>query len=87
VLQKKNQNSPEYEKGSWQLVDDWTQLEGLNVEIYADECVLDRGSVEITTADGAILWLALEGADSRRLIEKLPDIHVRLLVDPMLNDS
>lgn len=62
---------------SWHPIDNWNMLEGRDVEIYCRDRIVDRGTVESVTADGRILWLSLDGATSRRLIEKLPGTYVR----------
>lgn len=66
----------------WLPVDDWTLLEGLQVEIYRHGRLLDRGTVECVTSNGALLWLKQNGATQRRIAENLPDTYVRwILVD------
>jgi hypothetical protein len=52
-------------------------LEGRDVEIFCRDRMVDKSTVESVTADGRILWLTLDGATSRRLIEKLPGTYVR----------
>ncbi|TQJ66228.1 hypothetical protein FBY31_0227 [Arthrobacter sp. SLBN-100] len=62
----------------WQPVDDWTTLLGANVEVYEGWRIVDRGRVEAVTEDGRILWLAQEGASTRRLWETAPGRFVKL---------
>ncbi|WP_426007295.1 hypothetical protein ACPFL9_09560 [Paenarthrobacter sp. NyZ202] len=55
---------------------EWHLLVGQRVEIrQSPSGMLDRGVVEATTKDGQILWLALEGALSRRMYVKEPGIE------------
>ena len=61
----------------WRPADDWTLLIGQHIEVHNNGQLIDRGEVEAATADGHIMWLALEGASPRRLIEKLPGTHLR----------
>lgn len=53
----------------WNAAEDWTTLVGADVEIYDAGKIVDRGRVEVTSDDGQILWLAQEGASTRRLWE------------------
>lgn len=61
----------------WQPVDDWTLLQGRDVEIHDHEGIVDQGLVEAVTADGTILWLCQDGAHTRRIIQKTPGTHIR----------
>ena len=60
-------------------MEDWTLLEGRDIEIYDHGEAADRGRVDAITQDGRILWLAQDGARPRRLIEKLPGRAVTVL--------
>ena len=60
------------------VIDDWTTLTGLQVEIADRSGVLDWGAVEAVTLDGEILWLKQEGVVTRRLVEKTPTTYVVL---------
>lgn len=62
-----------------EFADDWTLLDGLDIEIQENGKIIDRGRVEVATKDGAILWLVPNGLSSRRLIEKMPGRFVRIL--------
>ena len=62
----------------WQPVDDWSTLEGRTAEFHRHGHLIDSGTVEAVTPDGEILWLKLDGALPRRILEKAPDIHARL---------
>lgn len=53
-------------------------LVGLVVEILEDGSIIDRGRVDATTADGAIIWLAQEGAIPRRLWEMFPPRTIKV---------
>jgi hypothetical protein len=64
---------------AWQPIDDWNQLKGRYVEIYLNGNMHDIGWVDCVTADGSILWLALDGPANRRLIQKHSGIYVRVL--------
>lgn len=72
--------SPGQLNGYWQPVDDWTQLQDRQVEIYQRGSVLDSGRVETVTDNGSILWLAQDGAATRRLILSQDGVHVKLLM-------
>jgi hypothetical protein len=63
---------------AWRPIDDWTTLEGHEVEFHQRGRIIDVGTVESVTADGTILWLKLEGAVPRRIVLKQLDIHARL---------
>jgi len=63
----------------WQPEDDWTLLVGQNIEIYEQGKILDKGHVEDVTTNGHVLWLTMEGPQHRRLIEKTPTRHVKVL--------
>lgn len=70
----------EPEQGAaWQSIDDWNQLQGRTVEIYVNGNIHDIGWVDCVAADGSILWLALNGATNRRLVQKHSGIHLRVL--------
>lgn len=60
------------------VIDDWTTLTGLQVEIADRSGVRDWGAVEAVTSDGEILWLKQEGVVTRRLVEKTPATYVVL---------
>lgn len=60
-------------------VDDWTAAAGRHVAIYRNGVQVDRGQVEAITADGKILWLMQDGAQYRRIIEKVPGIELYFL--------
>lgn len=62
---------------NWQPVDDWSTLTGFLVEIHHRGQLVDLGTVECTASDGNLLWLQQNGAISRRIIEKSPDVYVR----------
>ncbi|WP_427118124.1 hypothetical protein [Pseudarthrobacter scleromae] len=64
---------------AWLPEDDWSVLAGSVVEIHEAGRVIDRGRVEATTADGGILWLAFDGAASRRLWENVSGRYVRIV--------
>lgn len=70
--------SPGQLGGYWQPVDDWTQLKDWLVEIHRRGTILDRGRVDAVTDEGSILWLAHDGAATRRLILKQDGVHVKL---------
>jgi hypothetical protein len=71
--------SPGQLDGYWQLVDDWTQLQDRFVEIHRRGTILDRGLVDAVTDDGSVLWLAHDGAATRRLILNRDGVAVKLL--------
>ena len=62
----------------WQPIDDWSTLTGCLVEIHHRGQLVDLGTVDCVTHDGNLLWLQQNGANSRRIIEKSPDVYVRL---------
>lgn len=72
--------SPGQLDGYWQSVDDWTQLQDRFVEIDRRGTILDRGLVDAVTDEGSILWLAHDGAATRRLILKQDGVCVKLLL-------
>jgi hypothetical protein len=63
----------------WQPEDDWTLLVGLRIEVHEQGRILDGGRVEDVTTDGHVLWLEMDGPSCRRIIEKSPVRHVRVL--------
>lgn len=65
--------------GAWLPEDDWSVLAGRVIEIHEAGRVIDKGTVETTTADGRILWLAFDGANPRRLWEKTPGRHAKIM--------
>ncbi|WP_432246176.1 hypothetical protein ACRB8A_19330 (plasmid) [Arthrobacter sp. G.S.26] len=58
------------------VIGDWNQLKGTYVEIHVKGKIRDMGWVDCVAEDGSILWLAMDGAANRRLIEKQSDIRV-----------
>lgn len=52
-----------------QHTDDLSLLIGRNVEVRRMGQVIDKGRFEDMTEDGLIIWLAMNGSQSRRLIE------------------
>lgn len=64
---------------TWQPVDDWSELTNLHVEVHHRTKLVDAGRVDTVTPDGAILWLALDGVASRRIVVKQPETSIRLL--------
>lgn len=74
-------NEDPVEPRLWQLEDEWTQIVGQHIEIHEEGQIIDRGRVEDVTRDGTVLWLKMEGAQHRRLIEKYPGRHVKILPD------
>lgn len=62
----------------WQPVEDWTLLEGCDVEVHDHKGIVDQGGVDAVTADGKILWLLQNGASTRRIIQKTPGTYIRL---------
>ncbi|WP_427118329.1 hypothetical protein [Pseudarthrobacter scleromae] len=66
----------------WPARDDWSALPGRVVELHEAGRVVDRGTVETSTSDGRILWLAFDGANPRRLWENIPGRHVRIVAPP-----
>ncbi|QOT18577.1 hypothetical protein [Paenarthrobacter sp. YJN-5] len=48
------------------------------MEIHHRGQLVDFGTVECVTHDGSLLWLHQNGAVPRRIIEKSPDIYIRL---------
>lgn len=63
---------------SWQPVDDWGTLTGCPVEVHHRGQLVDLGTVECVTHDGSLLWLHQNGAVPRRIIERSPDVDIRL---------
>jgi hypothetical protein len=63
----------------WQPVQDWSELANQYVEIRERSKIIDAGRVDAVTPDGAVLWLAFDGAASRRIVLKNPETYVRLL--------
>lgn len=55
-------------------------LIGQDIEIHDYYArIIDSGHVEEATKDGSILWLAMEGALPRRLIEMKSEWQIRVL--------
>lgn len=50
--------------------DDWPGLDGHVVEVWRLGEHVTTGTVEQTSEDGSVLWLAAEGAVTRRLFDK-----------------
>lgn len=63
----------------WQPVDDWTLLVGSKVAVHDRDRIVDRGTVEVVTGDGAILWLQQEGVALRRVVEKVPGRNLKVV--------
>ena len=59
-------------------VENWALLEGLQVEIYLKDHVVDCGIVDAVTFDGSILWLKQKGVTGRRLVERAAGMYVRI---------
>lgn len=51
--------------------DDWFQLIGASVEIRLNGETVRTGRVDHATKDSNILWLAQEGNNSRKMIDKV----------------
>ncbi|MGP0222361.1 hypothetical protein [Paenarthrobacter sp. NCHU4564] len=49
---------------------DWAQLTGHVVEVWLKDDRIMSGVVEQAAADDSVLWLAADGAESRRLFDK-----------------
>jgi hypothetical protein len=64
-----------------QPVDDPYLLIGQQVEVVEHGEVIDHGHVEDVTEDGLILWLTMDGANNRRLIELDPQRELRVRTD------
>ena len=63
----------------WKPIDDWTLLVGENVAVHDNDRIVDRGTVDVVTGDGLILWLKQDGAVLRRVVEKIPGRNIRVL--------
>ena len=50
--------------------DDWSDLIGATVEIRRHGHLVRTGRVDHATADSTILWLAQEGNNPRKIIDK-----------------
>jgi hypothetical protein len=66
-----------------QVPDNWSYLQGREVSVRVRDTVVDSGRVDAVAPDGSILWLAMDGAVGRRLIERHPDMHIQ----PAANDN
>lgn len=62
----------------WKAVEDWSQLQGLDIEIRDAGDLIDRGRVEVVAPDGSLLWLQQEGPTQRRLVEMQPKLQVHV---------
>jgi len=71
----------------WQPVDDWTVLAGLEVEVWDKDRLVDQGTVDTVTADGAILWLKHYGILQRRAIEKVDHRYVKVIPVPQIMEG
>lgn len=80
ILREHHISHPSLPAVGWLPVDDWTLLEGLQVEIFRQGRLLDQGTVECVTSDGTLLWLKQNGATQRRIAENLPGTYVRLIL-------
>jgi hypothetical protein len=58
--------------------ENWAALEGLRIEIYLNDHLVDRGLVDAVTFDGSILWLKQNGVTGRRLVERMAGMYVRI---------
>jgi hypothetical protein len=58
--------------------ENWAALEGLRIEIYLNDHVVDRGVVDGVTFGGSILWLKQNGVTGRRLVERIAGMYVRI---------
>ncbi|WP_347110142.1 hypothetical protein AAHB33_05485 [Paenarthrobacter sp. S56] len=70
----------------WVLATDWTGLKGRTIEVYENGEFVDCGKVETITPDGKLLWLRFQGNFQRRIIEKLPEVSVRVRLDQVQPD-
>lgn len=52
------------------LREDWSQLSGRTVEVWRGCEYVGMGVVELASADDAVLWLAADGPQGRRLYDK-----------------
>lgn len=66
---------------TWQPAEDPYLLIGQQVEVVEHGEVIDHGHVEDVTEDGLILWLTMDGANDRRLIELDPQRELRVRTD------
>ncbi|WP_156400271.1 hypothetical protein [Arthrobacter sp. Soil761] len=71
----------------WQPVDDWTVLAGLEVEVWDKDRLVDQGTVDTVTADGAIFWLKHYGILQRRAIEKVDHRYVKVIPVPQIMEG
>jgi hypothetical protein len=62
--------NPAYARNLSRLVQDWTSVRGLTVEVWHATFPTRAGVVEDVTADGNILWLAADGPVTRVMVEK-----------------
>jgi hypothetical protein len=62
-------------------INDWTMLEGKNVEVYHAGNLIDQGTVEAVTNDGLVLWLRQNGPAGRRLVQRDPETEVQCVPD------
>ena len=52
------------------LREDWSQLVGRTVEVWQWDKQVATGKVDQASGDDAILWLAADGNETRRLYDK-----------------
>lgn len=50
------------------MVQDWSSLQDMQVQITEDGHVLREGRVDTVAADGSVLWLAMDGVFGRQMI-------------------
>lgn len=79
-------NTNQVEPTFWQPEEEWIRVVGQRIEIHEKGQIIDAGQVEDVTGDGTVLWLKMEGATHRRLVEKYPGRHVKILPDARPHD-
>ncbi|MBB6406296.1 hypothetical protein [Arthrobacter sp. AZCC_0090] len=50
------------------MVQDWSRLQDMRVQITEDGHALREGQVDMVAADGSVLWLARDGVFERQLV-------------------
>ena len=58
--------------------DDWRSLRGAKVQIWRDGALQRTGIIEESTEDSAIAWVAADGLEPRRLLERACGFEFRI---------
>jgi hypothetical protein len=58
--------------------DDWIKLPGAEVEIWIGKRLARVGVIDAATDDSSIAWVAPDGPNERRILEKAHGVELRV---------